>query len=173
MPGGVLRVRLIVPLALDNRGLRPVPRCLPPPRPIPFVLREGFADSDLSRHHRTSTRVTEHRVTSVGAVHEADRPGTRSGSSGPEYLFKELRSGRVRAGLREEVHSDGLFLPPPVPGTNGMDQNPDVATLGCVQVTDPGRNTRAGGTEHVVTRVWVLTADTWDRAKSEIIVREK
>ena len=136
-------------------------------------MREGFPGSDLSRHPLTSTRVTERRVASVGAVREADRPGTRSGSSGSEYLFTELRFGCVQAGLREEVHSDGLFLPPPVPGTNGMHQNADVATLGCVQVTDPSRNTRAGGREHVVTRVWVLAADAWDRAKSEIIVREK
>ena len=163
MPDVGLRVRLIVPLpllpCLDSRPWCAAPRFSLAPRPIPFALREGFPGSDLSSR-LTFGCVTERRVASVGAAHEADRPGTRSSSSGPEYLFRELRSGGVRVELREEARSEGLFLPPPTPGMEGMDQNADVATLGWVQVADPGRNTRGGGTEHVVTRVWLPAADT-------------
>ena len=43
----------------------------------------------------------------------------------------------------------------------------------CVQVAKSGGNTRAGGPEHVVTRVWLPAAGTWGGEKSEIIVREK
>ena len=82
------------------------------------------------------------------------------GSGGPEYLFRELRSGCVRVELREDARGDGLFLPPPVPGMDGMDRNGGAAGVECVQVAKPGRNTRAGGPEHVVTRVWVLAAGT-------------
>ena len=116
-------------------------------------MREGFADSDLSRHPLTSIRVTERRVASVGAVREADRPGTRSGSSEPEYLFTELRFGCVRVERREEARGAGLFSPPPVPGMKGMDQNADVAGMRCVQAANPGRKTRARGPADGLKRV--------------------
>ena len=94
------------------------------------------------------------------------------GSGGPKYPFRELRSGCVRAEM-EEARGERLFPPPTVSGMNGMDDNAEVVGMGCVQVVNPARKTRARGPADGVTRAWVLAAGTRDGGKSEIIVREK
>ena len=94
------------------------------------------------------------------------------GSGGPEYLFRELRSGCVRDEM-EEARSENLFLPPPVPGMNGMDDNADVAGMRCVQVANPDMKTRPRDQSHGAGPLSELVAGPRDGGKSEIIVREK
>ena len=94
-----------------------------------------------------------------------------SGFDGLRDLFAGFRTRRVPVGREAMDGDDVLFLPPPAAGMAGIEQNGDVAGMGCGPGPAPGANTRVRGQEHEVQPLLARAAGTRDGKKSEIIER--